>query len=55
MVAQRRNGHKKNFKRGKRLTPEQDEKKREEIFIISQGKEYTISGEVVDIKFEDND
>ena len=29
MVAQRRNGHKKNFKRGKRLTPEQDEKKRE--------------------------
>ena len=30
MVAQKRNGHKKNFKRrGKRLTPEQEEKKRE--------------------------
>ena len=31
MVAQRRNGNKKNFKRrrGKRLTPEQEEKKRE--------------------------
>ena len=33
----------------------QDEQKRKEIYIISQGKEYTISGEVVDIKFEDND
>ena len=31
MVAQRRNGNKKNFKRGrgKRLTPEQEEKKRD--------------------------